>query len=145
MAKHITAFEAPEQSPGYLLWKVSTTWRRAIEGELKLLGLTHPQFVILAVTWWLRQQGKPTQIEIGKMAGLDPNTTSQVLRSLQAKQLIKRLRTKDTRSKNPTLTEQGFELLQKAMPVVEAADTQFFKALNATQMEAFQSCLQELG
>jgi hypothetical protein len=42
-----------EESPGFLLWRVSTLWRRAIEAILKPLGLTHPQFVVLATTAWL--------------------------------------------------------------------------------------------
>jgi DNA-binding MarR family transcriptional regulator len=89
--KKISVFQAPEDSPGYLLWRVSTQWRREIEVALKPFDLTHPQFVILATTGWLTKQGaKVSQIEIGQQAGLDPNTTSQILRGLEAKALIAR-------------------------------------------------------
>ena len=47
--KKITQFEGPEQSPGFLLWKVSTQWRRQIEATCATIGLTHPQLVLLEV------------------------------------------------------------------------------------------------
>ena len=132
----ISSHTGPEESPGFLLWRVSTFWRRAIEDVLKPLDLTHPQFVILATTAWLtrkvegQEQGKATQIEIAKQAGLDPNTTSQILRGLQTKGLIERKRTVDERSKYPTLTAKGEESLAKALPAVELADSKFFSQVN---------------
>jgi DNA-binding MarR family transcriptional regulator len=82
--KKISIHEAPKQSPGFLLWHISTSWRSSIEAVLKIFGLTHPQFVILATTGWLTRNGElTTQAAIGKMAGLDPNTTSQIITSLE--------------------------------------------------------------
>lgn len=144
-AKELSAFESPEQSPGYLLWRVSTLWRSQIEAELKQLELTHSQFVILTQVAWLTQDGNPTtQIEVGRYAGLDPNTTSQVLRGLEAKNLIKRVRTVDERSKNPTLTAKGFKVIQKALPLVEQADQQFFNELSDNQQEMLITLFQKL-
>jgi DNA-binding MarR family transcriptional regulator len=137
-----SAHRTPEESPGFLLWRASTLWRRAIEGVLKPLGLTHPQFVILASVGWLTKEGKNvSQVEIGRQAGLDPNTTSQILRSLHAKNLIERSRSKDERSKHPTLTSAGMQSLAKALPAVEKADAEFFSLVNlnkANAMEALQ-------
>lgn len=127
----ISVHSSAEESPGFLLWRVSTLWRRAIEDVLKPLGLTHPQFVILATTGWLTRTGKrASQAEIGRQAALDPNTTSQILRSLQAKGLIDRAYITDERSKNPTLTAAGAKSLAKAMPAVENADAAFFASIN---------------
>lgn len=143
----ITEFEQPEGSPGYLLWKISTQWRSAIENVLKPLGLTHPQFVILASLGWLTRRGnKVTQAQIGRSASLDPNTTSQILRGLEAKKLIKRTQLSDERSKNPVLTDAGSTLLAKALPAIEKADAQFFSALSANESKSllciFQALLQ---
>lgn len=128
----ITRYKTPDESPGYLLWRVSTYWRSAIEEVLKQHDLTHPQFVILATTAWLtRDNKKISQIDISKASGLDPNTTSQILRGLEKKKLIKRTRSLNERSKNPALTTLGNERLALAMPAVEQADEAFFSTLNA--------------
>lgn len=138
-------FHTPEESPGFLLWRASTLWRRAIESVLKPLELTHPQFVILATVGWLTRTGeKASQIEISRQAGLDPNTTSQILRSLEAKDLIKRSHSKDERSKYPILTSFGTKSLAEALPAVEKADAQFFASVNLYELKAIKA-LQKLA
>lgn len=138
----ISVHRTPEESPGFLLWRVSTQWRRAIEDVLKPLDLTHPQFVVLATVAWLTKEGqKISQAAIGRQAGLDPNTTSQILRSLQTKKLIDRVRSSDERSKHPTLTLAGSRCLANALPAVERADAKFFAPLNLKKsgiLEALQ-------
>lgn len=141
----ITLFKSPEDSPGFLLWHVSLAWRNSIEDVLDSLSLTHPQFVVLATTAWLTRKGDHvSQIDIGKAAGLDPNTTSQILRGLEAKNLIKRTRSLNERSKNPALTSLGSTILHKALPAVEKADEQFFKALSAKNIEDLLKLFHEL-
>ena len=113
------------------MWKVSLKWRALIEEVLKPLGLTHPQFVVLATTGWLtRNNNLVSQIDICRASGFDPNTLSQILRGLEAKELLKRVRSLNERSKSPQLTILGSELLNKALPTVEQADTRFFDLLN---------------
>lgn len=127
----ISTHESPEESPGFLLWRVSTSWRRAIEEVLKTFDLTHPQFVVLATIGWLTKDDKKvSQADVARQAGLDPNTTSQIMRSLQTKQFIERSRSTDERSKYPTLTSTGAQTLIKALPAVEKADEMFFSVLN---------------
>ena len=127
----ISVHPSAEESPGFLLWRVSTLWRRAIEIVLKPFGLTHPQFVILATTGWLTRTGeKASQAEIGRYAALDPNTTSQILRGLQAKGLIERSHTANERSKHPILTPVGAKSLTKAIRAVERADAAFFSSVD---------------
>lgn len=123
MSQHTT----PEESPGFLLWRVSIRWRRAIEEVLRPLKLTHPQFVVLACTGWLTKEGEvANQAKIARQAGLDPNTLSQVLRGLETKGLIQRAHSTNERSKCPTLTTAGTKLLTIALPLVEKADQHFF-------------------
>lgn len=143
--KHISAFDVPEKSPGFLLWHVSTSWRSDIEAVLKLLDLTHPQFVVLATLGWLTKNGeRVSQAAIGKMAGLDPNTASQIIRGLEIKRLIKRVASVDTRVKNPLLTSKGSQTLVKALPAVEKADAQFFEQLTAQETEVMIKIFQKL-
>lgn len=130
----ISLYKKPEESPGYLLWRVSSRWRSTIEDTLKPLDLTHPQFVILATIGWLtKDHAKISQADISRAAELDPNTTSQILRGLEKKELLTRVRTLDERSKNPKLTLLGKEKLALALPAVEQADKRFFAVLSETQ------------
>lgn len=137
--------EAPEISPGFLLWQISTSWRTSIEAVLKSIGLTHPQFVVLATLGWLTRSGeRVSQADIGKMAKLDPNTISQILRGLEQKAWIKRDPSSDGRAKNPTLTPKGIQILAQAVPSVEMADAEFFNVLNAQEMKTLLGVFQRL-
>jgi DNA-binding MarR family transcriptional regulator len=129
--KKISHFEGPEQSPGFLLWQVSTQWRRQVESALATLGLTHPQFVLMASVGWLTRSGNQvTQVELARHCCTDITMTSQVLRTLEKKGYIeRRQREGDVRSKLPRLTKSGAELVKKAIPLVEAVDHQFFGRL----------------
>lgn len=141
----LTLYDKPEESPGYLLWRVSTQWRTSIENTLKKLDLTHPQFVILATTEWLtKNDEKISQVDIAKAAGLDPNTTSQILRGLEEKNLIKRTRSVNERIKNPALTKTGSVKLAKALPAVEQADNNFFSIIGNKKLNELIIIFQEL-
>jgi DNA-binding MarR family transcriptional regulator len=144
----ISIHKGPKQSPGFLLWRLSTSWRTSVEAILKTFGLTHPQFVVLATTGWLTRNGKPvTQVAIGKMAGLDPNTNSQILKGLEQKELIQRTQSTDGRAKNISLTQKGTEILKLALPAVEQTDTKFFSFLKENEtaflIEIFQTLMPE--
>ncbi|MEI8125261.1 MAG: MarR family transcriptional regulator [Parachlamydiaceae bacterium] len=131
--KKISQFEGPEKSPGFLLWQVSTRWRRQIEGALATLDLTHPQFVLLASIGWLtRNQSEVTQADLARHCSLDITMTSQVLRTLEKKGLIERQKRRgDERSKFPHLTKQGAVLVEQAIPLVESIDRIFFDQLGS--------------
>jgi len=143
--KKISVHKGPKQSPGFLLWHISTSWRSSIEAILKTFSLTHPQFVVLATTGWLTKNGELTnQAAIGKMAGLDPNTTSQIITGLEKKGLIKREALSDGRAKNPKLTAQGNDLLAQALPAVEQEDSKFFSILSSQELEKLVRIFQKI-
>jgi DNA-binding MarR family transcriptional regulator len=118
----------PNNSPGFLLWHATLRWQRGVARALAPLDLTHVQFVLLACTWWLNEQGeRPTQVALAAQAGTDIKMTSQVLRSLERKGLIEReVDTADTRARRLRVTRQGKQLAPRAIAVVEQLDTQFF-------------------
>ncbi|OLE21077.1 MAG: MarR family transcriptional regulator [Actinobacteria bacterium 13_1_20CM_3_71_11] len=120
----------PEDSPGFLLWHVTLRWQRDIAAALAPLDLTHVQFVLLATTWWLNSHGQdPNQLAVARQAGTDVKMTSQVLRKLEDKGLVKReVDPGDTRARRLRVTARGAKLAQRAIAVVEEADTAFFKA-----------------
>jgi DNA-binding MarR family transcriptional regulator len=144
--KRISVHEGPKQSPGFLLWHVSTSWRSCVEATLKTFGLTHPQFVVLATTGWLTRNGElATQAAIGKLAGLDPNTASQVLKGLEKKKLIERIQATDARAKHPKLTSKGQAILTCALPAVEKQDAEFFKILTKNGLQQLIQIFQKLN
>jgi MarR family transcriptional regulator, organic hydroperoxide resistance regulator len=141
----ISVHEGPKQSPGFLLWQISTSWRSALEKTLKTLDLTHPQFVMLACASWLTRKGDLiTQAAIGKMAGLDPNTNSQIIKGLEKKKLVRRVPSTDGRAKNVSLTPAGSHLLKQALPVVEKADENFFNPLSTQELDLLMKMFQKL-
>lgn len=143
--KKISVHEGPKQSPGFLLWHISTSWRTAIEAVLKTFGLTHPQFVVLATTGWLTRDGDlATQAAIGKMAGLDPNTASQILKGLEKNKLIERIQSTDARAKHPKLTSKGKTILTHALPAVEKQDAEFFSTFTKKELQQFIQLFQKL-
>lgn len=129
--KTTSDFKAPEKSPGFLLWKVSTEWRRKVETTLKTLNLTHPQFVLLAnLSWLTSNKIQLTQIELARHLSIDITMTSQILRLLEKKGYVERKKKEgDERSNLPFLTESGILLAKKAIPLVESVDRDFFNKL----------------
>lgn len=121
-------YARPEDSPGFVLWQTFLTWQKQINALLRPLGLTHPQFVILATGLWLTQNKLPTtQAQLAKLSKIDPVVISNVVKTLEKKGYIRRTSGGDLRSKQVVLTDLGVELVGKAVGVVEAFDVGFFR------------------
>ncbi|MBR0824765.1 MarR family transcriptional regulator [Bradyrhizobium manausense] len=125
-----TRLSGPAESPGFLLWKISNAWQRQQRAALQPFGLTHSQFVVLATATWFSASETLTQARISQLTGIDPMTTSQVLRALEAARLIQRVdHPTDPRAKSITVTKAGRDLAREAVPVVEDVDAAFFEPL----------------
>ena len=135
----------PDESPGFLLWHVTLRWQRDMAAALAPLELTHVQFVLLASTWWLNSRGEhPNQLAVARHAGTDVKMTSQVLRTLEAKGLLRReTDAADTRAKRLRVTGQGAGLAVRAIAAVEAADAAFFQP--TPDLTALVTLLRPLG
>ena len=121
-----------DESPGLLLWQTSTLWRRSINAALDGTGLTHTQYVILAVTYYLTKVGeRTTQTNISDMSMVDAMTISNSVKLMEKKGLVFREEdTVDSRAKVLKCTDSGIELLEKATQLVEQVDDQFFALEN---------------
>jgi MarR family transcriptional regulator, organic hydroperoxide resistance regulator len=129
-------FETADESPGFMLWRVSSLWQRQIKAALEPFDLTHTQFVLLAGLSWLEGHGHITQVQLADHLGMDVMMTSQVLRTLESKGLVERpAHPTDSRAKALKLTQAGLELSAKTVPVVEAADQVFFSRLGKKQSD----------
>ena len=115
--------------------RVYNKWHSMIKKELKKMNLTHPQFVVLASLAYLSQNGNEvTQVMISKLSGIDVMTVSQILSLLEKQNFIKRKEhSRDTRAKAVILNKKGEEILQKAVPLVEQIDENFFEKLDTDE------------
>ncbi len=141
-------FDKPDDSPGFLLWQVSNMWQRKQRDALKILDLTHTQFVLLTSLSWLEKSGEPiTQVQLAHLTRVDVMMTSQVLRTLEKKALIHRSpHPVDTRANQIHTTWFGQDLVAKALPLVEQVDKEFFARLQnagAPLISLLQQLLQQ--
>jgi DNA-binding MarR family transcriptional regulator len=140
-----TIFGAPADSAGFLLWRVSNAWQRALRGALQPLGITHAQFVVLATLSWIDGDASAKQHEIAGLAGMDPMTTSQVARSLERRDMVRREpHPEDGRAFRLALTQKGKRTVTRAVPAVQAAEQSFFGPVTR-QHKALASALAVLA
>lgn len=127
-------FDSPNESTGFLLWKVNNYWQREIKKSLLEYDLTHTQFVVLANAFYLGVEKEDvTQMDIANQIGIDKMLTSNILKALLKKELITREEHKtDTRAKTIQITKIGQEILKKAVNAVEDFDKSFFNNLKNT-------------
>ncbi len=135
--KSIFSVEKPEDSLGFLLWRNTTTWQRRIKASLLPYGISHAQFVILAVTrWFFENKQEPTQVSIAELSGLDKMTISKSLKKLAAMDLVSRTEdVRDTRAKTVILTAKGNELIGRLVRVVDGVDRKFFGVLTVKEQK----------
>lgn len=142
-----TEFADAADSPGLLLWRVTNAWQAAQRAALHTFDLTHVQFVLLASLTFLggtydaaamgldSDGGPVTQRDLANHAHTDPMMTSQVLRALEAKRLVRRgPHPNDARARALTVTREGATLANAANAAVEAVDRTFFGALRDDQL-----------
>jgi DNA-binding MarR family transcriptional regulator len=125
-----TGFSDPADSPGLALWRVTNAWQRAVRAALEPYDLTHVQFVLLAVLTSTDRSEPVTQRDLAERAATDVMMTSQVLRTLEAKGLVRRLpHPTDRRARTIAPTPEGVDLVNRANSAVEAADRAWFAPL----------------
>ncbi|WP_374008368.1 MarR family winged helix-turn-helix transcriptional regulator [Leifsonia sp. LS-T14] len=136
MSRLHTSFDGPQSSPGLLLWRVTNAWQRAIRTALAPHDLTHVQFVLLAILTASDPDETLTQRDLADRASTDEMMTSQVLRTLEQKGLVRRLpHPDDRRARAITPTPAGVALVNDANAAVETADRDYFAVLGSALPE----------
>jgi len=130
-----TRFTDAGESPGLLLWRVSTAWQAAVREALAPHDLTHTQFVLLASLTWLRgdRDDPVSQRDLAEHARTDVMMTSQVLRALEGKGFLERRpHPGDARARDLVPTAAGVAVVNRAIVSVEDCDARFFAAAGDT-------------
>nr|WP_276613384.1 MarR family transcriptional regulator [Rothia koreensis] len=102
----------------FSLYRASHAMVRAYRPLLEGLGLTYPQYLVMLTLWQTEEAQSVGQI--GELLGLDSGTLTPVLRRLEQRGLLERLRDpEDERRRLIALTETGAELRHDAEGVPE--------------------------
>lgn len=118
----------PESLLGYRLWQASHLWQRQVGRQLKPLGLTPVQYVLLAAANRLVSLGEaPSQIRIADYTGIEKMMVSKNLRALAAAGYVSRTACEeDRRVVEVRLTRAGKDVLQRAFAAARVAHDSFF-------------------
>lgn len=125
---------------GFLLWQVNNYWQREFKKSFDETGLTHGQLLMLFSIFWRESIMKEvTQKDLSDKSGIDPMTTSTILRTLQKKKLITRkTNKKDSRTRLISLSDEGRVIVQKSMEKIKILNNSFFSPLKSHQKQFLQ-------
>lgn len=126
-----------EEATGLLFMRVYNAWHSQLKSRLREIGITHPQFVVLATIGYLAQwECEISQAMIAAHADMDPMSASQILSLLEKGGLIRReAHSRDSRAKAIALTDPGAAKIRAALPLVEHVDSLFFGSLKEREPE----------
>ena len=147
MANLPFGFDAPEDSPGFLLWQTTMIWQRQIKKALEKYNISHAQFVIMATLMWFEAHGyDTTQILIVNQTKLDKMTVSKSLKKLVQMRFVNRIEHEvDTRAKSVSLTEKGKGMVRTLVPIVEGIDRIFFSKASDQDQKSLIHILAKLA
>lgn len=129
-----------DESPGFLLWKLTALWRDKLASVLEPFGVTQTQYAIIASLRWFEEAGQPpTQTHLVTHTKLDKMTLSKAIRKLEEQGLVARASSAaDGRSTEVRFTTKGRRLVQQAVVAIETADDEFFSGLRDQQLTQYK-------
>ncbi|MGW0846295.1 MarR family winged helix-turn-helix transcriptional regulator [Streptomyces sp. NPDC002787] len=118
-------------TPGFLVWRLSMKWRVAVDRAVAPLGLTHAQYALMGSLYGMHRAGlRPSQRQLADHTGLEALYVSKLARALETAGLLERTRDpRDPRAVQLALTEQGREVAQRAIEVVQGLLRQLLEPL----------------
>jgi len=121
-----------------LVWQVIKLLIRNKKQVLEKFGLTCSQFEILsAINYFSNVKKDIIQIDLSEKAGIDPMTTSTILRNLERKKLISRQRgTVNTRTVLVEITDDGSYLLEQAFAEIRLSDLKIYENIDKSWFTA---------
>ena len=119
---------APQNAVGFVLWRVVHRYQREVDQALRPLGLTHLQFVVLALAAWTARDGEAsTQSELAALGDIHPMQVSKVLGALERDALIARTPSpRNALAKRVAVTAKGLQALRAALPLGIAIQARLF-------------------
>ena len=116
--------------PGAALWRAANRWQRLQRDLLEPFRLTPVQYLLLSGLNGLADRKQVTQADLAVHCGVDGMTTSQQIREMEQKKLVRRdPHAHDRRAMAIAPTRQGRQLLNRAAPAMAEAEKAFFGTL----------------
>jgi MarR family transcriptional regulator, organic hydroperoxide resistance regulator len=122
-------FDPPGGGLGYALMQAASAWRQELAAALASVSVTPPQFLVLAALLHAHTRQRPpfTQRDLADRTGMDVNTTSQIVRGLERRELVRRQpHARDSRAVELSLTEPGVELARHCTGQARALNRRYF-------------------
>lgn len=115
-----------------LMWRVIKLFIKNKKQTLEKLDLTCSQFEILSAIYYLQKlKTGIIQAELSERAGIDPMTTSTILRNLEKKgHIIRNRSVVNTRTIVVELTADGVELLEEAYQLMRLSGELIYEDVN---------------
>jgi DNA-binding MarR family transcriptional regulator len=131
---------SPDDSPGFLLWKITALWQNKLSEVLDEFGITQTQYAIMASLKWFEEHSEPvTQAHIAEHAKIDRMTLSKAIRKLEDVGLVLRSPSSaDSRAVNVKFSAKGKKVIQKSVVSIENADDVFFSCLTEQQLKTYK-------
>lgn len=138
--------EHADDSPGFLLWKLTALWQERLSGVLAPFDITQTQYAILASLRWFEEQGEPpTQSHLAAHTKLDKMTLSKAIRRLEQQGHVARGASEnDARATEVRFTSKGRRSIARAVVAIEAADDDFFGKLRAAELASYKQLTRAL-
>lgn len=131
----------------YDLLKTTQAWRAEAGAALQPYALTVPQFLVLVELYRPARLGRSPfqQSEVATRLGMDSNTTSQIVRGLEARGVLTRHpHPVDRRARSLELTEAGLELAKASSAAARATNDIFFGQVSDDDQQALSRMLTTL-
>ena len=140
MAESTFKYSKADDSAGFLLWKITALWQAKLGKVLGEFDITQTQYAILASLKWFEEHEEPiTQSHLVEHTKIEKMTVSKAIRKLENKGFVSREKSiRDNRATNVCFTEEGRELILKAIVAIENADEDFFSNLTERQLETYK-------
>ncbi|HEU0317336.1 MAG TPA: MarR family winged helix-turn-helix transcriptional regulator [Solirubrobacteraceae bacterium] len=129
--------DLPGGGLGYALARAAHAWRAGLAEALADVEVTPPQFFVLAALLHAetRDRPPPTQRAVAAQTGIDPNTTSQIVRGIERRGLVVRAPSeRDSRALALSLTPEGLELASLCGRRARALNREFFAGVDAVPL-----------
>ena len=129
-----------DDSPGFLLWKITALWQRTLTEVLSNLGITQTQYALLASVCWLElKKEHVSQAGLIDHTKIDKMTVSKAIRKIETMGLlIRKPSCLDSRTSDVRLTVLGKKLTHHAIEAVESADHLFFSGLKGERLKHYK-------
>ncbi len=130
------------RGPGFLIRRLQQVSVSIFHEHLLPFGLTPLQATVLRI---LAREDGLDQLSLASRAKVDPSTTKDVLRRLEANGAIIRIRSEvDRRMQLVYLTEHGRQLLKDSTPAAHEAAKRFLAPLTESEQQLFLTTVRKL-